>query len=123
MPVYEFGRPRPGRVFAASRSHSFAQFADAIGPGVCPLDPAHMHRFTLADQTQITPLDLWDGGAHEGSIDSDRARLGRLGGGAQFACLFDFAPVRTIAPAAFASTCVRVAGQSISPPAAPGGRP
>ncbi|WP_204985334.1 hypothetical protein [Micromonospora globbae] len=76
--------PRPGRVFAASRSHTFAQFADAIDAAFARWDLAHMHMFTLADQTQITPLELWDGEAPEGSVDSDRTRLSRLGGGEQF---------------------------------------
>lgn len=82
--------PRPGRVFAASRSHTFAQLADAIDAAFARWDLAHMHMFTLADQTQITPLELWDGEAPEGSVDSDRTRLSRLGGGEQFAYVFDF---------------------------------
>ncbi|MGW5667776.1 IS1096 element passenger TnpR family protein [Micromonospora sp. NPDC003776] len=82
--------PRPGRVFAASRSHTFARFADAIDLAFARWDLAHIHMFTLADQRQITPLELWDGEAPEGSIDSDRTKLSRLGGAEQFAYVFDF---------------------------------
>ncbi|GAA2716564.1 hypothetical protein ACFY2R_29505 [Micromonospora olivasterospora] len=82
--------PRPGRVFAASRSHTFAQLADAIDLAFARWDLAHMHMFTLADHTQVTSLELWDGDAPEGSVDSDRAKLSHLGGGEQFAYVFDF---------------------------------
>ena len=36
--------PRPGRIFAAARSHTFKEFADAIDPG------APVHRRPAADQ-------------------------------------------------------------------------
>ncbi|MFC0532829.1 IS1096 element passenger TnpR family protein [Phytohabitans kaempferiae] len=82
--------PRPGRVFAAARSHSFGQLADAINVCFARWDLAHMHSFTVADGTQITPLDLWDGEAPEGSVDSEKAKLSRLVAGEQFAFVFDF---------------------------------
>jgi hypothetical protein len=49
-----------------------------------------MHMFTLADGTEITALDQWDGEAPEGSIDSDKTKLSRLSPGDQFADVFDF---------------------------------
>ncbi|MEJ8632024.1 hypothetical protein [Streptomyces sp. MS2.AVA.5] len=50
-------------VFAAERSHSFAQFATAIDLAFARWDPAHLHLFTLADGTRVSPLEWWDGEA------------------------------------------------------------
>lgn len=82
--------PRPGRVFAAARSHTFWQLAHAIDTGFARWDLAHMHMFTLADQTPVTALEQWDGEAPDGSIDSHTTKLGKLGPGEQFAYVFDF---------------------------------
>jgi hypothetical protein len=82
--------PRPGRIFAAARTHTFEQLADAIDTAFARWDLAHMHMFTLADASQVTTLDLWDGEAPEGSVDSGRTKLSRLTPGEQFAYLFDF---------------------------------
>ncbi|WP_197945910.1 plasmid pRiA4b ORF-3 family protein [Phytohabitans suffuscus] len=51
---------------------------------------AHLYSFTVADGTEITPLDLWDGEAREGSLDREKTKLSRLAAGEQFAFLFDF---------------------------------
>lgn len=53
--------PRPARILAAARNHSFAQLAEAIDCAFGRWDLAHLHMFTLADQTGISPLDWWDG--------------------------------------------------------------
>lgn len=45
--------PRPGRIFAAARRHTFAALATAIDDAFARWDRAHLHRFTLADGTQI----------------------------------------------------------------------
>jgi Plasmid pRiA4b ORF-3-like protein len=82
--------PRPGRTFAAARSHSFRQLADAINQAFARWDLAHLHSFTIADGMTITPLDLWGGEAQEGSVDSDKTTLSRLQPGEQFAYRFDF---------------------------------
>jgi hypothetical protein len=82
--------PRPGRIFAAARSHTFRQFADAVDVAFARWDRAHMHSFTVTDGTSITPLELWDGDAPQHSLDSDRTRLSRLKPGEQFAYWFDF---------------------------------
>jgi hypothetical protein len=82
--------PRPGRIFAAARSHSFRQLAAAIDLAFARWDLAHMHMFTLPDKTEVTVLDHWDGEAPEGSLDSDTTKLSRLKPGEQFAYLFDF---------------------------------
>ncbi len=55
--------PRPGRVFAAARSHSFGQLANAIDLAFARWDLAHLHMFTLADGSETTTLDHWDGDA------------------------------------------------------------
>lgn len=82
--------PPPGRIFAAARSHSFRQFANAIDTAFARWDRAHLHMFTLADRTEITPLHLWDGEQPDGSIDSTATKLSRLQPGEQFAYVFDF---------------------------------
>lgn len=82
--------PRPGRVFAAARSHTFWQLAQAIDAGFARWDLAHMHMFTLADATGITALEQWDGDAPDGSIDSHTTKISKLGPGEQFAYVFDF---------------------------------
>ena len=82
--------PWPGRVFAAARSHSFRQLADAINLAFARWDLAHLHMFTLADGVQVTALDHWDGEAPDGAVDSDKTKLSRLTPGEQFAYVFDF---------------------------------
>jgi hypothetical protein len=47
--------PRPGRIFAAARSHSFRQLANAIDLAFARWDLAHMQMFTLADKTEGGP--------------------------------------------------------------------
>lgn len=81
--------PRPGRIFATARSHTFAQFADAIDTAFARWDRAHLHQFTLSGGIEILELVQWDGDEPEGSLDSDRTRLGRLRTGEQFAYVFD----------------------------------
>jgi Plasmid pRiA4b ORF-3-like protein len=82
--------PRPGRIFAAARSHTFAQLAHVIDVAFARWDLAHMHMFTLADGTEVTTQAHWDGDAPDGSIDSPTTKLGRLSPGDQFAYVFDF---------------------------------
>jgi hypothetical protein len=82
--------PRPGRIFAAAPSHTFAQLAHAIDIAFARWDLAHMHMFTLVDSCGITALEQWDGDAPDGSIDSQATKLSRLALGEQFAYVFDF---------------------------------
>lgn len=82
--------PRPGRIFAAARSHSFGHLADAIDTAFARWDRAHMHMFTHADGTQVTALAHWGGDAPDGSLDSATTKLSRLSLGEQFAYVFDF---------------------------------
>ena len=81
--------PRPGRIMIASRSATFEQFAEAVDDAFGRWDRAHLHEFTLADGTSISPAKWWDGDEPEGSLDASKARLGRLRCGDQFAYIFD----------------------------------
>jgi len=45
--------PRPGRLFAAARSHFYAQLATAIDDAFGRWDRSHLHEFDLADGTRI----------------------------------------------------------------------
>ena len=81
--------PRPGRVFVASRSHTFAALAAAIDDGFARWDRAHLSSFALADGTTISDVDpFFD--MLDDSIDIQTARLSRLRLGEQFAYTFDF---------------------------------
>jgi hypothetical protein len=46
--------PRPGRLFAAARGHSFAALGTAIDDAFGRWDRAHLHKFRLADGTRLT---------------------------------------------------------------------
>ncbi|GHJ43295.1 hypothetical protein Cs7R123_47970 [Catellatospora sp. TT07R-123] len=82
--------PRPGRIFAAAPSHTFAQLSHAIDTAFARWDLAHMHMFTMSDGTGVTALEQWDGDEPDGSIDSQAIQLSRLALGEQFAYVFDF---------------------------------
>src|SRR5260370_38651972 len=45
--------PRPGRLFAAAKTHSYAQLATAIDDAFARWDRSHLHEFELADGTRI----------------------------------------------------------------------
>jgi Plasmid pRiA4b ORF-3-like protein len=81
--------PRPGRILIASRSATFEQLATAIDDAFARWDRSHLHEFTLADGTEITPHRWWDGEEPDGPLDGARTRLGRLRLGEQFAYVFD----------------------------------
>jgi hypothetical protein len=79
--------PRPGRLFAAARNHSFAQLANAIDNAFARWDRSHLHEFELADGTK---LGIPDPDFEESRSDDSRSRLSRLVRGEQFAYEFDF---------------------------------
>ena len=81
--------PRPGRIFAASRSNTFKQLAEAIDDGFARWDRSHLHEFFFADGHRIGMPDLDDEDPAP-LHDYHRERLGRLGLGEQFAYVFDF---------------------------------
>jgi hypothetical protein len=41
--------PRPGRIFAAARSHTFEQLAGAVDDAFARWDRAHLHQFDFGD--------------------------------------------------------------------------
>lgn len=80
--------PRPGRVFAAAPSHTFADLADAIDTAFARWDRAHLNEFRLADETRIgLPDPDWD---DEEVLDERTTKLSRLGLGDRFLYVFDF---------------------------------
>ncbi len=73
----------------ASRSATFEQLATAIDDAFARWDRNHLHEFTLADGTIITPHRWWDAEEPDGSLDGAKTRLGRLRLSDQFAYVFD----------------------------------
>ncbi len=71
--------PRPGRVVIASRSATFEQLATAIDDAFARWDRNHLHEFTLADGTIITPHRWWDGEEPDRSLDGAKTRLAGCG--------------------------------------------
>lgn len=80
--------PRPGRVFAAAPSHTFAQLADAIDTAFARWDRAHLNEFRLADGTRIGMPDPDWGDAD--ILDERTTKLSRLGAAERFLYVFDF---------------------------------
>ena len=81
--------PRPGRIFAAARTHTFAQLASAIDDAFARWDLAHLHDFTLADGTRLTtPYVDWEEAGP--AADDRKTTLGRLRPGERFVYVFDF---------------------------------
>ena len=81
--------PRPGRIFAAARSHTFKQLANAIDDAFARWDRSHLQEFTLVDGTRLCDPDPdWE---IEGEVTEDyrRVKLSRLHPGEQFAYVFD----------------------------------
>jgi hypothetical protein len=81
--------PRPGRIFAAARSHTFSDLAEAIDDAFARWDRSHLQEFTMADGTRLCGPDPdWQ---VEGEIEEDyrRVRLSRLRPGERFAYVFD----------------------------------
>jgi Plasmid pRiA4b ORF-3-like protein len=82
--------PRPGRIFVAARSNTFAELADAIDTAFSRWDRAHLWAFDLADGTRPTILDPYGDWDPPGSIDGAKVKLSRLAAGEQFVYTFDF---------------------------------
>lgn len=79
--------PRPGRLFAASKSHSFAQLAVAVDDAFARWDRSHLHEFELADGTRIGMRDLESD--DDDVLDETRETISRLGTSEQFIYVFD----------------------------------
>ena len=80
--------PRPGRIFAAARSHTFQALATAIDDASARWDRAHLHEFRLVDGTRLTTL-YGDEDELGPSLDDRRTKLSRLRPGEQFLYTFD----------------------------------
>ncbi|MGW5666398.1 hypothetical protein [Micromonospora sp. NPDC003776] len=52
--------PRPGRIFAAVRAHTFEQLGAAIDDAFARWDLAHLRLFTLTDETAVCSFRVWD---------------------------------------------------------------
>ena len=79
--------PRPGRLFAAARSHSYGQLATGIDDAFARWDRSHLHEFELADGTRIsTPGPEVD---DENVLDETREPLSNLQASQQFTYVFD----------------------------------
>ncbi len=81
--------PRPGRVFAAARTHTFWDLARAINIHFGRWDLSHLSEFTLADGTPISHTEPWLD-PPEGTVEIRAERLSRLVLGERFAYVFDF---------------------------------
>jgi hypothetical protein len=81
--------PRPGRLFVASRSHTFAQFASAIDDAFARWDRSHLHEFTRADGSRLG-IPSTEDYEPENLLDYERVKLGQLNLDEQFAYVFDF---------------------------------
>jgi hypothetical protein len=80
--------PRPGRVFAAGRSHTFGDLATAIDDAFARWDRSHLHEFLLADGTRIGQFD--DDWGEGDVLEEDAVKMSRLTEGEQFGYMFDF---------------------------------
>lgn len=96
--------PRPGRSFAAARSHTFAELATAIDDAFARWDRAHLHCFDLGEDAPGVPRPDKDLGpyaapgllvdrhweeAPAGARLDERVRLSSLQPGQKFAYVFD----------------------------------
>lgn len=81
--------PRPGRIFAAARSHTFGDLAEAINVALGRWDFSHLSEFILADGTRISQADPWFD-PPEDTVEIRTAKLSRLTLNEQFAYTFDF---------------------------------
>ena len=82
--------PRPGRVFAVARSHTFADLAEAIDTAFARWDLSHLHEFRMKDGTRIGLPDDEGWPEPDEILDDERTRLSRLALGEQFIYEFDF---------------------------------
>jgi len=67
--------PRPGRTFAAARSHTFAALATAIDDAFGRWDRTHLQEFHLADGTRLT-TPYGDDDESGPVLDDRRTKLG-----------------------------------------------
>ena len=81
--------PRPGRVFAVARTHTFSQLAFAIDTSFGRWDLSHLWQFELAGDIYVAPEDPeWQSEASDRLL-SGTSRLSRLAAGDEFVYQFD----------------------------------
>ena len=80
--------PRPGRIFAAARTHTFAQLATAIDDAFARWDRAHLHMFDLGEHGGLVTDPYWDDPPDEARVDQ-AIRLSALDAGQEFSYVFD----------------------------------
>src|SRR3954463_13107051 len=80
--------PRPGRVFAAARTHTFADLASAIDDGFARWDRSHLHMFELGNDGGLLIDQYWDDPPDDSRIDGT-VKLGVLTAQQQFVYVFD----------------------------------
>ena len=81
--------PRPGRVFAVGRKHSFEQLATAIDVSFGRWDLSHLWQFELAGHIYVAPEHPdWESGESDTVLPST-SRLSRLVAGDEFVYEFD----------------------------------
>jgi hypothetical protein len=81
--------PRPGRVFAVGRTHTFEQLATAIDVSFGRWDLAHLWQFELSGHTYVAPEHPeWESGESDTVLPAG-SRLSRLAAGDEFVYEFD----------------------------------
>ena len=82
--------PRPGRILAVARSHTFDELAQAIDVAFARWDLGHLHEFRLADGTRLScPAADEDETDLGEALDDRRIKLSRLQPREQFVYIFD----------------------------------
>ena len=80
--------PRPGRVFAARRTHTFLQLGEAIDTAFARWDRSHLTLFRLPDEHELYGPIAWEDPPENATFAGD-VKLSRLAGGDQFTYTFD----------------------------------
>jgi hypothetical protein len=81
--------PRPGRIFAAARTHTLSSSPMPIDDPFARWDRSHLQEFTLADKTRLSiPDPDWDLDDVV-TLDFRKVKLSRLNPGDQFVYVFD----------------------------------
>ncbi|KAB1915604.1 plasmid pRiA4b ORF-3 family protein [Micromonospora sp. AMSO31t] len=106
--------PRPGRVFAASPVHTFAEFAEAVDVAFGRWDLGHLRMFVLPGGVQVSWSAWRAGPAFPGTRDGRSCRLALLRPGMSFAYVFDLGEDWT-----HLCTVTRAADTPPAPPRAP----
>ncbi len=80
--------PRPGRVFAAARKHTFAELATAIDVSFGRWDLSHLWQFELEGHVYVAPEDPEWGSGENDKVLPETSRLSRLAVGDVFVYQF-----------------------------------